>query len=45
MQKGNAVVNQDMNAANGTYSGFIGMVKFGAGITIAITALVVVLIS
>lgn len=35
----------DMKAHNSTYTGFLGMLKWGTIITIAITALVVLLIA
>jgi Bacterial aa3 type cytochrome c oxidase subunit IV len=37
--------NNDLKAAQGTYEGFIGWVKIGSIITIAITALVVIIIA
>lgn len=36
---------QDMKAANQTYSGFLGLMKWGTAATIAVAALVVFLIS
>lgn len=39
------MAEQDMDAANGTYAGFINMVKYGSICTIMLTALVVVLIA
>ena len=35
----------DMKAHNSTYTGFLGLVKWGTIITVAITALVILLIS
>ncbi len=37
--------DNNMKAAEGTYEGFIGWVKIGSVITIAITALVVIIIA
>lgn len=37
--------NQDMKSAEQTYSGFLGLMKWGTVATIAVTVLVVVLIA
>jgi hypothetical protein len=39
------MAEQNMDAANGTYNGFISMVKIGSIITALLVALVVILIS
>jgi Bacterial aa3 type cytochrome c oxidase subunit IV len=35
----------DMKAANGTYGGFISLLKWGTGVTILVTAFVIYLIA
>ena len=37
--------NQDMKSAEQTYSGFLGLMKWGTVATLAVTVLVVVLIA
>lgn len=39
------MAEQNMDAANDTYSGFISMVKIGSAITIVLTAFVVLLLA
>ncbi len=45
MQRGLQLAEENMDAAGGTYSGFVGVVKFATIITIIITAFVIFLIS
>ncbi|PKB25025.1 aa3 type cytochrome c oxidase subunit IV [Novosphingobium kunmingense] len=35
----------DMKSHNSTYTGFLGMLKWGTAVTIAVTALVILLIA
>ena len=37
--------NQDMKSAEQTYSGFLGLMKWGTAASIAVTVLVVILIA
>ena len=39
------MAEQDMTAANGTYAGFLGMVKWGTIATAAVAVFVVILIA
>lgn len=39
------MADEHMDAANETYNGFIGMVKFGSAVTIVLTAFVVLLLA